>query len=329
MASAATTEPGALVISLDYELYWGMRDVVSEDEFRSTAEGVRVAIPGMLELFERYGIHATWATVGFLAFETKAELEAALPQTRPEYTDSALTNYRDFDRVSDDASERALYFGADLLEQVRQTPHQEIGSHTFSHYYTTEAGQTAEDFEADLDAARTLWTSKGIEARSIVFPRNQVNPAYLPLCRERGIDVYRGNQHSAIYNTDHARFKSSPFRAMRLLDGMLNITGRHLAKAERVETSGGTLTNIPASRYLRPCGAKIGMMDRARIKRIEADMTAAAQSGHIYHLWWHPHNFGAHPKPNLELLEHILKACAALRERYGFASLSMSEAASA
>jgi len=327
-ATEAETAPkGALVISLDYELYWGMRDVVSEEAFQVPANGVRVAIPGMLDLFEAYGIHATWATVGFLAFDGKAALEAALPAQQPGYTIPSLTNYRNFERVTDTGPDCTLYFGGDLVDRIAETPHQEIGSHTFSHYYTTEAGQTAEDFAADLDAADALWRAKGIAMRSIVFPRNQVNPDYLPLCAERGITVYRGNQNSAFHDTDHPRFKSPPFRAVRLLDGMLNVTGRHLAEVEQVTSGEAHLTNVPASRYLRPCGAKIGMMDRARIARIRSDMKAAAKTGKLYHLWWHPHNFGAHPETNLKLLKLILNDYVSLRDSHGFASLTMAEAA--
>lgn len=326
-AKAETASQGGLVISLDYELYWGMRDVVSEDAFQAAADGVRVAIPGMLDLFRTHGIHATWATVGFLAFEGKAALEAALPEKQPSYTIPTLTNYRHFERVSDTGPERTLYFGGDLVDRIAATPHQEMGSHTFSHYYTTETGQTAEEFAADLDAADMLWRSKGLAMRSIVFPRNQMNPDYLPLCAARGITVFRGNQHSIFHDTDHPKFKSTPFRIVRLLDGMLNVTGRHLAEVEHIEADGVCFTNVPASRYLRPCGARIGVMDRARIARIRADMKAAAKTGKLYHLWWHPHNFGAHPETNLELLGLILKEYTALRDSHGFASLTMAEAA--
>ena len=38
---------------------------------------------GCWRLFERYGIHCTWATVGFLFFDDKEELLQYLPQERP------------------------------------------------------------------------------------------------------------------------------------------------------------------------------------------------------------------------------------------------------
>jgi hypothetical protein len=52
-------------------------------------------------------------------------------------------------------------------------PGQEIGTHTFSHYYCLEPGQQPEQFEDDLKAAIAVSKAKGIDTKSIVFPRNQ------------------------------------------------------------------------------------------------------------------------------------------------------------
>ena len=49
----------------------------------------------------------------------------------------------------------------------------------------------------------------------------------------------------------------------------------------------------------------------------------AATTRSIFHLWWHPHNFGAHTKENLSFLREILQEFDRLRERHGMASLSM------
>ena len=58
---------GALVISLDFELHWGVRDKRPVDgPYRENLLGAREAIPRMLDLFEEFGVAATWATVGFL-----------------------------------------------------------------------------------------------------------------------------------------------------------------------------------------------------------------------------------------------------------------------
>ena len=52
-------------------------------------------------------------------------------------------------------------------------------------------------------------------------------------------------------------------------------------------------------------------------------MRSAARKKEIYHLWWHPHNFGDHPVENLEDLKNILRHYRDLKRQYGFESLTM------
>lgn len=77
---------GALVISLDLELYWGVRDVLPANEaYWENLKGEPVAIKAILDLFEEYGMAATWATVGFLFAESTEDLERLKPRILPEY----------------------------------------------------------------------------------------------------------------------------------------------------------------------------------------------------------------------------------------------------
>ena len=74
---------GALVVSLDFEQHWGMRDVLTIERSRAALLGARTAIPRLLALFREFDIRATWATVGLLFFESRREMMAALPTCRP------------------------------------------------------------------------------------------------------------------------------------------------------------------------------------------------------------------------------------------------------
>ena len=47
----------------------------------------------------------------------------------------------------------------------------------------------------------------------------------------------------------------------------------------------------------------------------------------MYHLWWHPHNFGINQLENFAFLEEILVHYRYLNEKYGFTSCTMSELA--
>ena len=65
-----------LIVSLDFELFWGMQDGWKLSEYEANILGGRKAIPQMLALFEKHGIHATWATVGFLFGTNEKELSS-------------------------------------------------------------------------------------------------------------------------------------------------------------------------------------------------------------------------------------------------------------
>jgi hypothetical protein len=54
-------------------------------------------------------------------------------------------------------------------------------------------------------------------------------------------------------------------------------------------------------------------------------MTYAAKNQLIYHLWWHPHNFGVDQSENFSMLEEILQHYSFLNEKYAYQSYSMSE----
>jgi hypothetical protein len=96
MSSTLTDRPGALVLSLDFELLWGVRDHVHRGSpYIRNLLGARVAIPRMLELFTGFEIAATWATVGFLFAKNRTELMNTSPELRPSYNDRRLSPYGD------------------------------------------------------------------------------------------------------------------------------------------------------------------------------------------------------------------------------------------
>src|SRR5262249_30247009 len=100
------------------------------------------------------------------------------------------------------------------------------------------------------------------------------------------------------------------------------------ANAVRIHPAHGRpATDVPASRYLRPYAPALRRLEPLRLRRITDDLTRAARSGLTYHLWWHPHDFGAHLHENLRVLRRILVCFDGLRDRYGMESRTMEEAA--
>ncbi len=315
---------GIFVISLDFELHWGMRDKATVSDFRENLLGARAAIPQMLELFQRYQIHATWATVGFLFCRSRSELLAAVPDSLPHYEDTALNPYTHLhDEIGNGEKDDPFHFAKSLVDRIANTPGQELASHTFSHYYCLEPGQTKQSFRDDLKMAKRVAYSHGYPITSLVFPRNQCNPEYLRVCKAEGFTSYRGNLSTYRYRAGDGQASNSLLkRALRYLDSYVPIskTLYTLPPSEVQEP-----VNIPASRFLRPYNPKLKVFERVRLRRIKNELTSAAAEGAIYHLWWHPHNFGKNTAANLDFLEQVVKHASVLRQTKGLESLNMSE----
>lgn len=317
---------GKLVISLDLELMWGVRDIRSLENYGPNIHGVHGVIPRLLRVFEQYKIKATFACVGFLFFETKAELLHNLPHDFPAYDDKQLSPYLGyFDKLGADAIKDLYHFAPRLIEQILSHPAHEIGSHTFSHYYCLEKGQTVSSFKADLQAAKKAANKYNIELTSLVLPRNQFNEDYLRVCSEEGIFCIRGNETSWLYKPRTENKESLVRRAFRLVDAYVNISGYNCYDDDFLKKR--IPINIPSSRFLRPFSEKLKSLNGLHLKRIKSAMKHAAKNGLTYHLWWHPHNFGINQQENFLFLEKILDYYTELNHLYNFQSYTMSELA--
>ncbi|MCU0319478.1 MAG: polysaccharide deacetylase family protein [Flavobacteriales bacterium] len=316
---------GAFVISLDFELFWGMRDKRTLEEYGAHIRGVRSALPRMLDAFERHGVKATFATVGLLYHSELNELMRSIPAVRPSYRRATLSPYNGhLDTLGANEQEDPHHYGASLIRLLLEHPQHEVACHTFSHYYCLEEGQTADQFREDLRAAERAAEIFGVKRHSLVFPRNQFNAAYLAICREEGIVAYRGNETSWLYAARNAEEESLIRRGLRLLDTWLPLSG---ANVHAKPTGQELPINVPASRFLRPFDPRTAFLEPLKLRRITTAMDQAAKEGGIYHLWWHPHNFGAHLEQNLRSLDHVLAHYGRLHDRQGMMSMTMQEVA--
>jgi peptidoglycan/xylan/chitin deacetylase (PgdA/CDA1 family) len=313
-----------LVISLDLELHWGVRDKqTSQGAYARSLQGARTVIPRLLELFEEFGVAATWATVGFLFATSREELEHFSPALRPAYGNPRLAPYAEPIGANED--EDPFHFAPSLIRRIQRTPRQEIATHTFSHYFCGEEGQTRESFRADLSAACAIASQYGLRIRSIVFPRNQHNPAYDDILRENGIRAYRGNPRSRVWRFANTEESTRLWtRAGRLLEAYLGRAARSTSAWQDVPQPSG-LSDVRAGCLLRPYIRDMRHLERLRLERIRRSLRLAARTGRIFHLWWHPHNFGIYKDENLAFLRAVLVEFAACRDRDGMRSLSMAE----
>lgn len=298
------------VISLDFELHWGVFDAYG-DNYNQRIMGSRLAIPKILELFKRYDINATWATVGLLFNESIDDYKKYKPKLTPSYIDKNLNPYN----ISLGDNERLdkRHYAPSLIQQIRECAGQELGSHSYSHYYCQSEGQTKEEFSSDIKSAVAIAQDKlGLKMKSFVFPKNMVNKEYLQVLKQNSFSIYRESRPPKFkYNSLEKifRFLDSYFKLSRYeIDEVINNDG---------------IKSINGSRFLRPY--KTWFLNYLMLRRIENEMSFAAKNGSIYHLWWHPHNFGKNLDENLNNLEKILSTYALLREKYDMRSVCMAD----
>lgn len=309
---------GGLIISLDFELLWGVFDVVDYEKKRGYFQNTRKIIPEVLALFKKYNIKATWATVGMLFNQNWEEWEQNIPEVIPNYTNENLSAYKFGKRIKSKSTED-LCFAPELIKMASEFPGQEIGTHTYSHYYCLEPEQTKEEFSRDLQAAISVAEKLNLKLFSLVFPRNQFEKNYLEICQKFGVTNVRSNPSSWYWNNTQS--SSLITKLARTGDAYFPLGKKSYSSGELKKVKDFPLEQ-KASRFLRPV-ENSNTLRKAKVLRIMNELDAAAKNGEYYHLWWHPHNFGERPQQNLQDLEVILKHYTKLNSTYGFASENM------
>ncbi|MDO4943277.1 MAG: polysaccharide deacetylase family protein [Lachnospiraceae bacterium] len=313
---------GTLIVSLDFELFWGMQDGISLNRYKDNVLGGRKAIPRLLSMFEKYHIHATWATVGFMFAESYEELRKYFPKKEllPSYDNIKLSPYRCFRKIGKNEQESPCFYAPSLIRRITSIPGQEIGSHTFSHYYCREGGQTVKQFEADLEAAVSIAKDKGYHMTSIVMPRNQCSSEYIAVLNKFRFNAYRDEENDWI----HEKVSFRPLkRILRLADVYFPLTGQG-GYEPKIEFG---VVNLVGSRMYKPILKPLKMLEKLKIYRIKRQMLHAAKNGLTFHLWWHPHNIGIMTEEHLKQLEEIFQYYRYLNKKYGMKSLNMREVA--
>lgn len=318
------SKEGSFTISLDFELFWGVRANRELDDYKKNLLGVYEAVPKILALFKKYEIHATWATVGFLFHENIEEIQLNHPKILPLYSNRKVDPYLYLEKLSIENRDEAfkkMHCASSLIHDIKNTPHQEIGTHTYSHFFTYESYQNKNAFSSDIHHALEIGEKKGFSLKSLVFPRNQVDEKSIHQLKGSKIESYRGNPIHWAYSEGDKPNKSFFLRLYRLLDTYINISGHHTSRAKKEEGA----IELKASMMLRPYFHKLSYLEPLKIRRIKKAMKQAGKEGSNFHLWWHPHNFGVNQKENLKNLEELLLYFQKLKSIYNMNSSTMKE----
>jgi hypothetical protein len=274
---------GALCVSIDLEMAWGIWDRPSPEYHRLCAEKEREIVDGLLGLFASREVAATWAIVGRLLD-------------------------RDGDAAARSEHGDRIWYAPAIVEAVRAAaPRQDIGSHSFSHIYFGEADRA--EIAADLETARRTHERHGLDFASFVFPRNQVE--HLDLLAQAGIKVFR-SVDVGWHTTVRLRAGKLPGRVANLTDKMLPVPPT--AVHPQVHPNG--LVELPSSMLLL---ARSGLRKLVRPELValkaRLGLEAARRNGGIFHLWFHPSNFYYETERQLQVLGSILDAACKMRDR--------------
>lgn len=245
---------GIFCISIDLELLWGRRDMPNLKYFENRILKERMAIDKLIELFKKYNIPTTWATVGKIFTKGNSN-----------------------------------YSGLDIIKKIKNTPNQEIGSHSFTHPEFTSLSKSEAFTEFDK-----------FRQKSFVFPRNKTR--YLSELKKAGFKSYRGadsNQYELLLP------RIPPVYTPTKNHGLININGSMYFVSGR-----GLKKFIPAN--LRFVKTKLGIDN-------------AIKHDKVFHLWFHPMDFVDDSNKLFSDFEKILKFAVKMRNLNKLKILNMNQ----
>ena len=285
------------MLSLDFELRWGVHDVygLDVDGYRGNLEREREVIPALLKVFVDHGIRATWAAVGAIGCADWDDYFSRAPAP-PRYADPAFAVKAEYAEIDPDGT---LHFAPDLMRSILGAPGQELGTHTFSHLFLREKGVTAADASADLAAAIDLHRECfGSVPLSLVFPRNQ--PAFIDVIRASRVRIWRGNAAAWYYECEDSEHNGPLPRALKLIDAFNPFTRRAAPVVGDMNRASIFLRlNLPASAWA------------LHVHRIRIELDALRRD-EVFHIWFHPHNLG---KDTARRLDRVTQIAELIRER--------------
>jgi peptidoglycan/xylan/chitin deacetylase (PgdA/CDA1 family) len=316
---------GIFTISLDFELHWGVFDKKNRQSRTACYQNTLQLIPELLRLFEQFEVHVTWATVGGVFAQDRFEWEQLKPTILPEYM---IQKYSAYAWIEQNGLPENLYFAhfaPQAVNSILQYKGQELGTHTFGHYYCLEKQHQAEAFDADLKAAKKTASKFNNKPISLVFPRNQFNEESLKVCYENGIKVVRSNPANWFWAPVADGQPQLMRKVFRTGDAYVQLGHRTSYPLSSIEVKQNEPIQLRASRFLRPWNPKYRIINKLSLRRIVEELKTAAIEKECYHLWWHPENFGDHPEQNISTLKVVLEEYKKWKNKYGMMSWNMGE----
>lgn len=306
------------VISLDFELFWGVIRSRSIEDYQNNVYGVEDAIPAIIDVFNEYQVSATWAVVGSILCDNFNEWNELINEF---YFDYSIFKDNEIKKII--KNNPRLFFNKKLVQLIKNSSSQELASHTFAHYEVENIESDKSNFRKDMLLNNMVMNENSIIPNSIVFPRNIIDKTLISTLPELGIKTFRGNQNNFLYK-DGDRVPFGLFgKGLRYLDSSFNLSGSNSSFASEIDG----VINIPSTYFLRPISGSNArnFLNYQRLRRIKNYMTQTAKSNGTFHMWWHPHNFGNDLKENIYFLNQILDHFIDLKSKYKMVSATMDD----
>jgi len=281
---------GNLIISVDFELYWGVMQRRGLGDYGNNIAGARDAALAMIELFDRYEVKTSWGYVGALTFSCKEDLLCFVEKHRDDIVCGECFPYNLLGQGLLNIPDKYL-FCPDVVDLLASNDRVDLVSHGFLHAFPLDHRNDTDVLSTELKLFRRreenlLWKNTA----GYIFPRNQYNDALLSVLAANGFRYYRAGVGSRL-------------RERLLSLGLMPIASRVAAKERK------GLKEIHAGSFFR-LGAGVPYF----VSKVKRALTFVSKTGGLVHIWWHPHNLGIRLQESLKAIEDVLVHFSNLRD---------------
>jgi len=311
-------QKGVFIVSVDTELAWGCTSLRDLATCIPRLKQTRSAISVILRMCERYQMAFTWAVVGGLLLDpdNKGIGLDSIPLHNPQ-TRTCCTNHHD---ISSDGA--YMWYGRDIVDAIRNCRvTQEIGCHSFSHISYDEGNCSIAAAASDLEHCHTAFQALGLTCKAFVYPFNRVG--HLALLPHHGFICYRGPE---LHTHVRPHFLTPLLKACRLLCRLF--AG---PPALRPTLKYKELVNIQASMLFRVPEISNPKLWRTildfQVTSAKQGLSNATRTGKVFHLWFHPFQFGHRTREMLGALDEVLSSASRLRSDNKLEILTMGQMA--
>jgi len=270
--------------SLDYELAWGVFDKLGKSYLLSNVARANTAAREILDINNRDNFPTTWAVVG-VALDKSITTDKKILLVDSDFTKDASA-FEFLSGISEVDLESLLNIPDGFIKDLDSSPHQELASHTFSHFYSLDVDDSL--VERDFERMNEVYDFLGVNRPvSLVLPKNLATRKVIDKAVSFGIKVVRKNPNTWLYAPrKHGSFERRIIRVLRYLDSFFPV-GEFFSRKESDDAVCVTEGNF----FFRPSFAS-AVLDRLHFFRFKLFVYGCMFTGRDVHIWSHPHNFG-------------------------------------